>query len=90
MLGTLLDWVKDVKWKLECKHCRYKSLFAICFIRHLLKCHNIKPTKKDIKILLKYSFLIRLLKCVVACVLIPPLFILKFVFIFIGDLGELL
>ena len=47
MLGTLFDWVRDIKERLFCRTCNYKSLFAISLIYHLKKAHNIKPTKKD-------------------------------------------
>ena len=88
MLGTLCDWSKDLFWKIECRKCNYKSLFAICLLRHLKKCYGIKPTKRDKIFLLKYNFVSRLLKCLVACVLIPPIFILKLVCCFLGMLGE--
>lgn len=79
MLGILIDWVKDLVWKIGCKRCNYKSLFAIALIHHLKKAHNIKLTKKDLRFLLKYNFITRLVKMLVACVLIPPLFIIKLI-----------
>ena len=88
MLGTLFDWVKDLKEKIECKKCNYKSLFTIGMLHHLSKCYGIKPTKRDLRFLLKYNFITRLIKFLVACVLIPPLFILKLVCCLLGMLGE--
>ena len=88
MLGTLIDWTKDLFWKIECKKCDYKSLFAIGILRHLSKCYDIKPTKRDIKFLLKYNFATRLIKFLIACVLIPPIFILKLICCLLRMLGE--
>lgn len=79
MLGTLFDWVRDLGWKISCKRCNYKSLFAIGILRHLSKCYGIKPNKKDLCFLLKYNFITRLIKMLVACVLIPPLSIIKLI-----------
>jgi hypothetical protein len=89
LLGTLFDWVRDVKSRIFCRSCEYKTYFALGVIKHLKKCHNSKPTKKDLKFLLKYNFVTRLVKCLVACVLIPPLFLLKlicYVFEIIGNI----
>ena len=79
MLGTLFDWVRDIKDRLFCRTCNHKSLFAIGLVHHLKKAHNIKLTKKDLRFLLKYNFITRLAKMLVACVLIPPLFIIKLI-----------
>ena len=77
MLGTLIDWLENLFWKITCKQDDYKSLFAICLLVHLKKQHNIKPTKRDLKFLLHYNFITRLIKFLIACVLIIPVFILK-------------
>lgn len=90
MFGTLIDWVRSIGDKIFCRNCDYKTLFSIGMVWHLKKWHNIKPTKKDLKFLLKYSFLIRLIKFIIACVLIPPLFIIKCVFYYLGLLGDIL
>ena len=79
MLGTLFDWVRDIKDRLFCRTCKHKSLSAIGLVHHLKKAHNIKLTKKDLRFLLKYNFITRLAKMLVACVLIPPLFIIKLI-----------
>lgn len=79
MLGILFDWVRDFKEKIGCKKCNYKSLFAIGILHHLSKCYGIKPSKKDLRFLLKYNFITRLIKMLIACVLIPPLFIVKLI-----------
>lgn len=90
MLGTLWDWIKDFPEKIECKNCNYKSLFAIGMLHHLLKCHNIKATKRDLRFLLKYNFASRFFRFLAACVLIPPLFILKLVCCLLGEFSEIL
>ena len=90
MLGTLFDWIRDFKEKILCKKCNYKSLFAISMLHHLSKCYGIKPTKRDLHFLLKYNFISRLIKFLVACVLIPPLFILKLVCYLLGEFSEIL
>ena len=90
MLGTLFDWVKDFPAKIECKNCNYKSLFAIGMLHHLLKCHNIKATKRDLRFLLKYNFASRFFRFLVACVLIPPLFIIKLICYLFIILDEIL
>lgn len=90
MLGTLFDWIRDFKEKIGCKKCNYKSLFAIGILRHLAKCYGIKPTKRDLRFLLKYNFVSRFIKFLVACVLIPPLFILKLVCYLLGEFSEIL
>lgn len=90
MLGTLHDWIKDFPEKIECKNCNYKSLFAIGMLHHLLKCHNIKANKRDLRFLLKYNFASRFFRFLVACVLIPPLFILKLVCGLLGEFSEIL
>ena len=90
MLGTLFDWVKDIKDTIFCRTCKYKSPFAISLIYHLKKAHNTKLTKKDLRFLLKYNFITRLVKFLVACVLIPPLFVLKLVCYLLGEFSEIL
>lgn len=42
-------------WKpIECKSCDFKSQSAIKMIHHLTKVEKVKPTKRDIKFLLKH------------------------------------
>ena len=90
MLGTLFDWIRYIKEKLCCRTCNYKSLFAISLIYHLKKAHNIKLTKKDLRFLLKYNFITRLIKMLVACVLILPLLIMKLICYLFIILDEIL
>ena len=90
MLGTLFDWIRYIKEKLCCRTCNYKSLFAVSLIYHLKKAHNIKLTKKDLRFLLKYNFVTRLIKMLIACVLIPPLFIIKLICYLFIILDEIL
>lgn len=40
---------------IECKSCDFKSQSAIKMIHHLIKMEKVKPTKRDIKFLLKHS-----------------------------------
>ena len=90
MLRALFDWVRYIKERLICRTCGYKSLFAISLIYHLKKAHNIKLTKKDLRFLLKYNFITRFIKMLVACVLIPPLFIIKLICYLFIILDEIL
>ena len=90
MLRTLFDWIRYIKEKLCCRTCNYKSLFAVSLIYHLKKAHNIKLTKKDLRFLLKYNFVTRLIKMLSACVLIPPLFIIKLICYLFIILDEIL
>ena len=60
MFGTLMDWIKDIKDKIFCRTCNYKTFVAIGIIHHLKKEHNTKPTKNDLRFLLKYNFITRL------------------------------
>ena len=79
MLETLFNWIRDFKEKIECKKCNYKSLFAINILPHWSKCYGVKPNKRDLYFLLKYNFVSRLIKFLIACILIPPLFIIKLI-----------
>ena len=90
MLRTLLDWIKDFPEKIECKKCNYKSLFAIDILPHWSKCYGVKLNKRDLRFLLKYNFVSRLIKFLVACVLILPLFILKLICCLLGEFSEIL
>ena len=88
MFGILMDWIKDIKYPIECKHCDFKSYSGMAILFHIKGNHGHKPTKRDIRFVLKYDILPRLIKFVVACVLIPPIFIIKFIFCFLGMIGE--
>ena len=83
MLAFLWSVLRDTFGKLSCKRCgknnRMKTVFATRLLWHLRKEHKIKPTKKDIKFLLRYNLLSRLLLSLVAIALFIPLFVLKFV-----------
>lgn len=89
MLYTLYYTIKDTFYKIHCKHCKFKSLFAIAIIWHLVKEHKIKLTKKDWKFLAKYNLLTRLIKSTLAIVVFIPLFILKVIcipFVWLDDI----
>lgn len=88
MLSTLYYTIKDTFFSIHCKHCKFKSLFAIAFIWHLMKDHKFKLTKKDWKFLVKYNLLTRLIKSALAIVVFVPLFILKVIcipFVWLDD-----
>lgn len=66
MIGTLWNILRDTFYPIHCKHCKFKSLFAIAFVWHLTRTHKFTLTKRDWKFLAKYNFLTRILKTVVA------------------------
>ena len=89
MIGIIFDWFRYVGEKIQCKNCDYKTLFAFGMVRHLKHKHNVKITKRDLRFLLKYNFISRVLKVLVGAILIVPLIILKLIcafFIWLDDL----
>lgn len=73
MIGFLWNHIlRDTFLKLNCKHCKYKSVFAVAMLWHLFQKHKVKATKKDLRFLLRNNLLTRLLMSVVAL----PLFII--------------
>jgi hypothetical protein len=94
MLAFLWSIIRDISGKLSCKLCdkknKPKTVFATRLLWHLHKEHGIKPTKKDVKFLLRYNFLTRILFAFVAIVLFIPLFVLKFILLPLYYLYELL
>lgn len=82
MLAFLWSIIQDTFGKLNCKLCKnIKTVFAIRLLHHLRKEHGVKPSKKDIKFLLRYNLVSRLLLSTVAIILFIPLFIIKIVLI---------
>ncbi len=82
MLAFLWSIIRDTFEKFSCKLCKnFKSIFAVRMLWHLHKEHGLKPTKKDIKFLLRYNLLSRLLLSAVAIVLFVPLLIIKIILI---------
>ena len=82
MLAFLWSIIRDTFEKLHCKPCKkFKTISAIKLLWHLKKEHNITPNKGDIKFLLRYNLVTRLLLSLVAIVLFIPLLVLKFVLI---------
>lgn len=77
MLSTLYYIIKDTFFSIHCRQCKFKSVFAIAIIWHLMKEHKVKITKKDWRFLAKYNLLTRLIKSVLAIVVFVPLFIIK-------------
>lgn len=89
MLSKLYYTIKDTFFSIHCKHCKFKSLFAVAIVWHLVKEHKFKLTKKDWKFLAKYNLLTRLIKTALAIVIFVPLFILKIIcipFIILDDI----
>ena len=85
MLAFLWSIIRDTFEKFSCKLCdkksKMKSVLATRMLWHLWKVHKLKPTKKDIKFLLRYNLVTRLLLSLVAIILFVPLFVLKVVLI---------
>ena len=79
MLGFLWNILRDTFFKLNCKQCKFKSVFAVAMLWHLLKKHKVKPTKKDVRFLMRYNLLTRLLMSAIALPLFAVCAILKIV-----------
>lgn len=94
MLAFLWSVIRDTFGKLSCKLCdkksKMKSVFATRLLWHLWKEHKVKPTKKDIKFLLRYNLVSRLFFSLVAIIWFVPLFVLKFVLLPLYYLYEIL
>lgn len=89
MLKKLYDTITDTFFSIYCKHCKFKSLFAISIVWHLTKEHGFKLTKRDWKFLAKYNLLTRLIKTILAIVVLIPLLILKVIcipFVWLDDI----
>ena len=72
MIALLWDILRDTFFKLNCKQCKFKSIFAVAMLIHLRKSHGVKPTKKDLRFLARYNLLTRLLLSAIAL----PLFVM--------------
>lgn len=79
MLGYLLSIIKDTFEPICCRHCKFQTIFAFRMCRHIPKSHSAKLTKKDFKFLLKYNFITRVIKTVIALPLFAICFILKII-----------
>jgi hypothetical protein len=94
MLAFLWSIIRDTFGKFSCKLCdkknKMKSMLAVKMLWHLYKEHEQKPTKKDIKFLLRYNLVTRLILSLVAIVLFIPLFVLKLALIPLCYLYEIL
>jgi hypothetical protein len=90
MLALLWSVIRDTFAKFFCKSCKKKSMFAVEMVRHLHREHGQKLTKKDVKFLLRYNLLTRMLLSLVAIVLFIPLLVLKLVLLPLHYLYELL
>ena len=69
--------LRDTFFKLNCKQCKYKSMFAVAMLWHLFQEHKVKPTKKDLRFLLRYNLFTRLLMSAVALPLFVVCIVLK-------------
>ena len=78
MLGTLLDLITDLKYPIECKHCSFKTNSALAILFHIRN-HDHKPTIRDLKFVLKYCLVSRIIKTILACVIFVPLLLVKIV-----------
>ena len=78
MLGTLLDLITDLKYPIECKHCSFKTNSALAILFHIRN-HDHKPTIRDLKFVLKYCLVSRIIKTILACVVFVPLLLVKIV-----------
>ena len=82
--------LRDTFFKLNCKQCKFKSVFAVAMLWHLIQKHKVKPTKKDLRFLLRYSLLTRLLMSAVALPLFAVCVVLKVVLLPLYYLYEIL
>ena len=81
MIVLLWHILRDTFFKLNCKQCKFKSVFAMAMLWHLRQKHKVKPTKKDLRFLLRYNLLTRLLLSAVALPLFVVCAVLKVVFL---------
>lgn len=89
LLGKLVDYIKDMKDRIECRHCDFKTHNGLKMLYHIKHKHQHTPTKRDWKFALKYGIVARTIRCLLACVLIPPLFIIKcvcYIFIILDEI----
>ena len=68
MITVMWRVLRDTFEPICCKHCKFKSMFAIGIIWHLTRTHKFKLTKRDWKFLAKYNFFTRFIK---SAVLLP-------------------
>lgn len=90
MIGTLWNILRDTFEPICCKHCKFKTLFAIAIVWHLTRTHKFTLTKRDWKFLAKHNFLTRILKSAVALPFFVVAVILKVILFPIYVLYEIL
>lgn len=78
MLSTLFDLITDLKYPIQCKHCKFKTHSAFAILFHIRN-HDRKPTANDIKFALKYCLVSRIIKAIFACLLFIPLLLIKII-----------
>lgn len=82
--------LRDTFFQLNCKQCKFKSVFAVAMLWHLIQKHKVKPTKKDLRFLLRYNLLTRLLLSMVALPLFVVCMVLKMVLLPLYHFYEIL
>lgn len=82
--------LRDTFFKLNCKQCKFNSVFAVAMLWHLRQKHKVKPTKKDLRFLLRYNLLTRLLLSAVALPLFAVCVVLKVVLLPLYYIYEIL
>ena len=91
MIGFLWNSIlRDTFFKMNCKQCKFKSIFAVAMLWHLFQKHRVKPTKKDLRFCLRYNLLTRLLMSAVALPLFVVCVVLKVVLLPFSFLYEIL
>lgn len=90
MISFLWNNLKDRFNFIYCKHCDFKSIFAVRVWWHLWKKHNTRLTKKDLKFLIKYSCLIKLFEFIITFCLFVICLVFKILFLPFHCLYEIL
>ena len=90
MIDFLWDNLKSRFSFKYCRHCDFKSKFAVRVWWHLRKEHNIRLTKKDLKYLIKHSCLTRLFEFIITFCLFVICLVFKILFLPFHYLYEIL
>ena len=90
MIGFLWDSLTRRFSFTYCKYCDFKSIFSVHVWWHLRKEHNIRLTKKDLKYLIKHSYLTRLFEFIITFCLFVICLVFKILFLPFHCLYEIL
>ena len=90
LLATLWGSIKNIFEPMHCKTCKSKHYTAVGMVWHLRKKHNVKMTRRDLKCLVLYNLITRLVIGVLCAVFFIPLLVLKFVLLPLHYLYEIL